>query len=122
MPLYMTVTKYSEESLQALAEHPSDRPQQVAKVIESFGGRLKDFYWIFGDDDVVMIYEAPNNQSVFSILLTLSHSGALASQKTYPLLSNDDAMGAMGRVGDTKTGYLSPVKEWEGWRDEGGMG
>ncbi len=122
MPIFMTQTKYSEESLKAMAEHPSDRPKQMSKVIESFGGKLLHFYWVFGDTDVIAIYEAPDSEAVFSIVLTLSHGGAIASQKTLSLLSNEQAMSAMSRAKGADTGYTSPVEEWEGWHDDGGEG
>ena len=122
MPLYMTETNFAEESLIAMAEHPSDRPAQIAKVIESFGGHLLHFYWVFGDMDAITIYEAPDNEAVMSILLTLSHGGAIQGHKTLSLLSNEAAMAAMEHAGTVDTGYTSAVAEWTGWQDEGGEG
>ena len=87
MPLYMTETKFSEASLAALAEKPSDRPAEVAKVIEAYGGKMKDFYWVLGESDAITIYEAPSNQAAMSILLTLSSGGAISQHKTTALVS-----------------------------------
>lgn len=122
MLLYMTETKFSEASLAALANKPSDRPAEVAKVIEAYGGKMKDFYWVFGDMDAITIYEAPNHQAAMAILLTLSAGGAIASHRTTALISNKDAMKAMKKAGTKKTGYKPPNAEWKGWLDEGGEG
>ena len=122
MPLFLTETKFSEESLQALTHRPSDRREEAAKVIEAYGGSMQDFYWVFGDADAIFIFEAPDSTAAMSILLTLSTAGAGTSHKTTALLSNDDAMDAMKLAGSKETGYRTPRDEWRGWEDHGGEG
>ena len=122
MPLFMTETKFSEESLQALTHRPSDRREEASKVIEAYGGSMHDFYWVFGDADAIFIFEAPDSTAAMSILLTLSTAGAVISHKTTALLSNDDAMDAMNLAGSKETGYRTPREEWRGWEDHGGEG
>lgn len=122
MLLYMTETKFSTASLAALAEKPSDRPAEVAKVIEAYGGKMRDFYWVFGDMDAITIYEAPSHQAAMAMLLTLSSGGAIVEHRTTSLISNKDAMKAMKRAGTKKTGYRPPNAEWKGWQDDGGEG
>lgn len=122
MPLFMTEAKFTEESLKALANRPSNRPEMVARVIEAHDGKLLQFYWVFGDADVILIYECPRSEDAMAILLKLSSGGAVKFHKTTALLSNEEAMGAMRKAGSVQADYLSPRKEWEGWRDEGGEG
>ena len=122
MPLFLTETKFSEESLQALTHRPSDRREESAKVFEADGGSMQDFYWVFGDADAIFIFEAPDSTAAMSILLTLSTAGAVTSHKTTALLSNDDAMDAMKLAGSKETGYRTPRDEWRGWEDHGGEG
>jgi len=122
MPLFLTETKFSEESLQALTHRPSDRREEAAKVIKAYGGSMRDFYWVFGDADAIFIFEAPDATIAMSILLTLSTAGAVTSHKTTALLSNDDAMEAMNLAGSKETGYRTPRDEWRGWEDHGGEG
>ena len=120
MPLFMTLTKFTEEALAAMTQRPSNRPEAMTKVIEAHGGKVIDFYWTFGDADVITIYEAPSNQAAMAMVMSLSAGGAVSSHKTSTLISNDDAMAAMKMAGSVETGYTSPVAEWKGWRDEGG--
>ena len=120
MPLFMTEAKFTEETLGLMTTRPSDRPDAVAKVIEAHGG--KNFYWVFGDTDVVFTYEARNNETALAILMALSNGDAVAFHKTRVLISNKEAMAAMRRAGRVKTGYTWPRREWEGWIDEGGEG
>ena len=122
MPLFMTQTKFTEESLKALSERPSNRPEAVARVIEGYGGKVLHYYWVFGDVDVITIYESPDNESAMAALLTLSSGGAVESHRTTALLTNDEAMRAMERAGSVETGYETPREVWRGWPDEGGEG
>ena len=120
MATFMTEAKLSEETLAVLSDKPSDRKKEVKKVIDAYGGKLISFYWMFGEYDVVTIYDAPNNSVAMAILLTLSAGGNVASHRTTPLIANDQAMKAMKISGTKPTGYKSLRKEWAGWRDEGG--
>ena len=94
-----------------MTENPSDRPEAVRRVIESHGGKLIQFYWVFGDADVIYIYETPDRENAMSILLSLSSRGAIKSQETTVLISNDEAMRAMERAGAVDTGYRTPKQE-----------
>ena len=120
MPVYMTEAKLSEESLTILSNKPSDRKKEVKKVIDAYGGKLIDFYWIFGEYDILTIYDAPDNSVAMAILMTLSAGGNVASHRSTILVPNDQAMKAMKLSGSKPTGYKSLRKEWAGWRDEGG--
>ena len=120
MGLYLTKAKFTEDSLSAMTEHPSNRLEAVKRLIEGFDGKLLHFYWVFGESDVIFVFEAPNHETSMSILLSFSSRGALKSQETTTLLSNDEAMRAMKRPGTIDTGYKSPKQEWEGRKDEGG--
>ncbi len=120
MPLFMTETKFTEESLSALARRPSNRPESVAKVVEAHGGKLLQFYWVFGEVDVVLIYEVASSEDAMAILFKLSSGGAISSHRTTALMSNQDAMAAMHNAGAVASEYTAPRQEWEGWLDEGG--
>ncbi|MBT7953595.1 MAG: GYD domain-containing protein [Rhodospirillaceae bacterium] len=120
MPTYMTEAKLSEESLAVLSNRPSNRKKEVKKVIDAFGGKLINLYWMFGEHDIVTLYEAPDDSVAMAILLTLSAGGNVASHRTTILMPNDQAMKAMRLASSKRTGYKSLRKEWAGWRDEGG--
>lgn len=111
MPLFMTETKFTEESLGALAKRPSNRPEMVAKMIEAHGGKLLQFYWIFGEVDVVLIYEVASSEDAMAILFKLSSGGAIIFHKTTALLSNEEAMAAMRNAGAVHNQYTVPSEE-----------
>ena len=75
MPYFMTQASFTEESLKAMVKKPSNRPDAMAKVVEAHGGRMRDFFWLFGNHDVVTIYEAPKQSSGRSHFLGVDISG-----------------------------------------------
>ena len=122
MPFYMTHANFTEESLRAMVRKPSNRPEAMAKIVEGHGGRMREFFWVFGEHDVVTIYEAPNNRAAAAIFMALIAAGAVKSHRTTVLVTNEEAMAAMKAAGSVKSSYTTPREEWKGWRDEGGEG
>ena len=118
----MTETKFTEESLSALAKRPSNRPESVAKVVEAHGGKLLQFYWVFGEVDVVLIYDVASTEDAMAILFKLSSGGAISFHKTTALLSNEEAMTAMRNAGTVPSEFTVPRQGTESGRDEGGEG
>ncbi|MBW2491164.1 MAG: GYD domain-containing protein, partial [Deltaproteobacteria bacterium] len=58
MPKYMIQASYVGEGLKGLIkEGGTKRREEVARVIESMGGKLESFYYAFGDYDVVGVAE-----------------------------------------------------------------
>jgi uncharacterized protein with GYD domain len=75
-------------------------------MIEAQGGRLLSAYYAFGEYDVVLIVELPDNASVSAIALAVAGSGALKAQKTTVLMSIEEGLEAMRRA--SGTGYRPP--------------
>ena len=111
MPLFMPWTKCPEEYPTGRARPPRNRPEMVAKMIEAHGGKLLQFYWIFGEVDVVLIYEVASSEDAMAILFKLSSGGAISFHKTTALLSNEEAMSAMHNAGAVPNQYTAPGEE-----------
>lgn len=62
MPKYLTVASYTAEGTKGLLKEGSTARRGVAeKMMKSLGGKLESFYFAFGDDDVYVISEGPDN-------------------------------------------------------------
>jgi len=103
MPTYMIQGAYTPEGLAAIVRNPQDRFQAVRPSIEKLGGKLKDAYFSFGDYDIVLVVDMPDNISAAAILLAFGAGGALKSTKTTPPLTAAEAVGAMKKA--SETGY-----------------
>jgi uncharacterized protein with GYD domain len=106
MPLYMFQAAYTAEAWKAQIDHPQNRIEQVRPLIESQGGKILGAYYAFGEYDLVIILEAPDNVSVAALALAAAAGGAVKAQKTTVLMSIEDGIEAMRRA--SRTGYRPP--------------
>jgi len=100
MALYMTQFSYTSEAWAALAQNPEDRSAAVSALAETMGGRLISFYYSFGEYDGVAIYEAPDESAVATIMLAVNAAGHMKATKTTPLVSVEDTLEALRKVGE----------------------
>ena len=99
MPLYLYQAAYTPESLAAQIKEPQDRLEVAAKpVTEAIGGRLLAGGYAFGDYDVVILYEAPDDTAAAAIALTAGAGGALKAAKTTKLLSGQEWIDALRKA------------------------
>ncbi len=106
MPYYMIQASYSSEAWAAQIANPQDRLAVLSKMIESNGGKLHAGYYAFGEYDVVLIIESPDNESAASTMIAAAAGGAVSDLKTTVLLTNDEGQGAIR--GASGVGYTPP--------------
>jgi uncharacterized protein with GYD domain len=99
MPSYLVQVAYTSEAVAALIAAPQDRSEVVKKAVKKLGGKLTGIWLSFGDYDVVLIIEMPDNASAAALALAAAAGGSCKSVKTTPLLSIQDGMAAFKKAG-----------------------
>ena len=105
---YMMRVKFSANSVKALVSKPHDRTNVAKQLIESFGGKLHHYYLAFGEYDVILIAEFPDNASAVGVAMAATSTGAYTGFETTPLLTPHEAEAAMKKAHDTKTDFKPP--------------
>jgi len=78
MPRYLLKARYTPEGAQGLLKDGgTGRRNAVEKLLHSVGGKLEEMYWAFGEDDVFVIVDLPDNETAAAAALTVSSSGAV---------------------------------------------
>lgn len=81
MPKYLIEASLTTEGIKGLrSEGGGARREAVASAIESVGGRLESFYFGFGDRDVFVIGDFPDNESAVAMALAVNSSGAVTTR------------------------------------------
>jgi len=81
MPKYLLEVSYTLDGVRGLLKDGGSRRRDVAtKLVESLGGRVESFYFVFGKEDVVVVADLPDNASAAAASLRVAASGAMASQ------------------------------------------
>ncbi len=99
MARYLFQATYTPEAWATQVRNPQNRVEIVGSAFESLGGRIESAYFAFGEYDVVVIAEMPDNVSMAAISLALNSGGALKATKTTPLMTVDEALEAMRKAG-----------------------
>ena len=90
MPKYLTVASYTAEGAKGLLkEGGTTRRAVVEKLLKGLGGHLEAFYFAFGEDDVYLITDGPDNVTTAAMSLTISASGVVRT-KTVVLLTPEE--------------------------------
>jgi uncharacterized protein with GYD domain len=83
MAKYLLEVSYTLEGAKGVLKDGGSKRKKVAQsLIESVGGKMEAFYFAFGDNDVVVIADLPDNVSAAALSMTLAASGAVAGKST----------------------------------------
>ena len=109
MPLYMYQASYSGDAIRALVNNPQDRSKAARGAIEANGGTMVSAWMAFGEDDIVVIAEMPDDESMAGVALAVSSTSSIVKGKTTKLLTMDQAVEAMKKANVVLTAYKPPV-------------
>jgi uncharacterized protein with GYD domain len=117
MPTYLTYFSYTKGAWREMVQRPEDRESATRKVIESNGGKLISFYWMFGDHDGLAIYEAVDNVVAGSVLAAITSTGRIESLRTRVLLTGEEARRVLDMAKFASTDYSPPGGTTAWFRD-----
>ena len=80
MAYYLMQVSYTTEGVEALVKRPQNRREAVQKFIEKLGGSLEGFWFAFGDYDVVLLCQMPDNVTAAAFSMAVSAAGENAPE------------------------------------------
>ncbi len=105
MPKYLARANYVGEGGKGLLkEGGTSRRAIVEKMIKSVGGTMEAFYYAFGDTDLYVIADLPDNASMAALALLVTSSGTVNVKST--VLMTPEEVDAAAK----KTPLYSPLK------------
>ena len=104
MPKYMFQASYTIDGVNGLLKvGGSARQKAIGELVNSAGGNMEAFYYAFGDDDLYVIAELPDDAAATAISLQVAATGA-GTIKTTVLLDPEMIDEASKRV----VSYMPP--------------
>lgn len=98
MPKFLIEAMYTPQGVQGLQrEGASARRDVLGQLAESLGGRLESFHFAFGERDVYLILDLPDNETAAALAMTVNASGAVKA-KTVVLLTPEQVDAATQRT------------------------
>ncbi len=90
MPLYMYQASYTAKSMADQLKEPQDPIEEIAPTLDELGAKIVVAGFPFGEYDVVIVYEAPDDMTAASVAMAVAAAGEVRSGKTTRLLSGQE--------------------------------
>ena len=97
MPTYVSLVNWTEQGARTVKDTVNRRGQAEA-LAEKHGVRFVQVYWTVGPYDVVVVLEAPDDESATAMLLELASEGNLRTT-TLRAYGHDEMSGILQRLG-----------------------
>ena len=109
MSVYMYQASYSGDAIKSLVNNPQDRTGAARAAIEANGGTMIGAWMAFGEDDLLVIADMPDDESMAGVALAISSTGAIVGGKTTKLLTLDQAVASMKKANAVLNAYQPPA-------------
>src|SRR3712207_1757270 len=97
MPTYVSLINWTEQGVRTVKDTLNRRGQAEA-LAEKHGVQFAQVYWTVGPYDVVIVLEAPDDESATAMLLELASEGNLRTT-TLRAYDQEEMSGIIGRLG-----------------------
>jgi uncharacterized protein with GYD domain len=97
---YLIEANYTQQGIKGVQSGGgSSRRDAIAQMVEGVGGKLEGLYFAFGERDVYVIVDLPDNESATAVALTVNSAGG-AAVRTVVLLTPEEVDAAAQRSVD----------------------
>ena len=90
MALYMYQASYTAKSMAAQLMDPQDPVEAIRPTLEEMGATIMVAGFPFGEYDVLVVYEAPDDMTAASVAMAIAAAGEVRSAKTTRVLSGQE--------------------------------
>jgi uncharacterized protein with GYD domain len=103
MVLYMYQASYTAKSMAAQLKEPQDPAEVIKSALEDLGAKILVAGFPFGEYDVLVVYEAPDDMTAASVAMAVAAAGEVKSGKTTRLLSGQEWLESLRKRRVVKT-------------------
>ncbi len=98
MPTYVSLLNFTDQGIRNVKDtlERADRAAELAE--QKYGARLEQIYWTVGPYDIVLIIEAPDDESATALLLEAGSMGNIRST-TLRAYDREEMRGIIERLG-----------------------
>ena len=79
MPTYITLLRYTSKGIEAIKEGPA-RLDAAKRAFHAMGAEIQDFYLVSGQYDMVIVAEAPDDETLAKLALSIGSAGAVRTE------------------------------------------
>lgn len=79
MPTYISLLHFTQQGIEKIKDGPA-RLDAARKAYEAMGAKLKEFYLVVGQYDAVVVADAPNDEVVARLALSIGAKGNIRTE------------------------------------------
>ena len=98
MPTYVCLVNYTDQGIKNVKETVT-RTDRGADIAHKHGVKLEQAYWTVGPYDMVIVFEAPDDQAISAHLLEVVSSMGTVRTTTLRAFDRDEMRGIIERIG-----------------------
>jgi uncharacterized protein with GYD domain len=96
MPTYIVLTHFTEQGIRNVKD-TTKRADALHNMAKNVGGTVKETYWTIGRYDSVAIVEAPNDEAIVTLGLSIGKQGNVRTE-TLRAFSKAEVEGILAKV------------------------
>ena len=96
MSTYIVLASFTDQGIRSIKE-TTKRADAVKELAKKFGITAKEFFWTLGSYDVVVIFEAPDDESMTALGLAIGAAGNVRTQ-TLRAFSRQEMNGVLAKL------------------------
>jgi len=108
MATFIIQGQFSTDAIRGLVAKPEDRSKTVSKLIAACGGKLKDYYMTTGENDFLIIFDAPDGADAVVGSVAAAASGTVSHLTTTRAWSTKEFKKMLERAGEVIGSYKAP--------------
>jgi uncharacterized protein with GYD domain len=97
MATYIVLSQFTDQGIRNVKD-TAKRSDAVRELARKMGIDTKSIYWTIGKYDVVVTFEAPNDEAMTALSLAIASQGNVRTQ-TLRAFSRDEVTGIVGKLG-----------------------
>jgi len=79
MPTYVGLVKWTDQGIRNVKE-TTKRAKSFREIAEKAGGKVREILWTMGRYDLVLVIDAPNDETITRLTLGLGMSGNVKTE------------------------------------------
>ncbi|MBW1672250.1 MAG: GYD domain-containing protein [Deltaproteobacteria bacterium] len=79
MATYILLLRFTQKGIENIKESPARHDASV-KTLQAMGAELKEMYLVMGQYDVVIVAEAPDDETIAKYALNLGSKGTVSTE------------------------------------------
>jgi len=108
VPKYLYLASYTTDAWKGMIESPPDRAGAVTKLAESVGGSLDSIFWSFGDFDIVVVADLPDETAAGALSVAVTSAGRVTNLRTHRLITMEEAPALLATARTALGAYQRP--------------